>query len=165
MSSAYELERLSRLLDEGKLTRDEFASAKAELLSAPTSAVKPVESPAMSDQPRWTVIASGIFMAVGSLLPWAQSGIFTVAGTRGDGVLTLVLGGIAAIVGIAKRDSAAIVVIVCGGLGALIAGQTIGRLESAVVGGGLYLTMIASVVLAFAGIDMYRDRRTSRAAG
>lgn len=45
MSNVYEtLERLARLLDEGKLTRDEFDSLKREIMSTPDSAAMHVGS-------------------------------------------------------------------------------------------------------------------------
>ena len=176
MSHAEDLERLANLLDSGAIAPGEFERLKADVLGSRvdqtgdnpqvTRANPGASSGADEDKSstRWWVIGGGIFMAVGSLLPWAQSGIFSVAGTSGDGVITLILGGVAAFVGIARRESfaAAWLVIICGAFGAWIAWGTVGRLDVGVAGTGVYLTGLSAVVVALSGLDLLRDRRQSR---
>jgi hypothetical protein len=48
--------------------------------------------PAITPTARLVVIAiGGVLCVVGSLMPWESLGIFSVAGTRGDGMITLLL--------------------------------------------------------------------------
>ncbi|MDA0270829.1 MAG: hypothetical protein O2919_07335 [Chloroflexi bacterium] len=42
--------------------------------------------------PAIAAVVSGSMIIVGALLPWARVGIFSVAGTDGDGMVTLIVG-------------------------------------------------------------------------
>lgn len=74
---------------------------------APQAAVEP-DAPPSDDSYRtfaFLAIASGAVMAVGSMLPWITAtaplvGTVNVSGTDGDGVITLTLGVVIALVGV-----------------------------------------------------------------
>lgn len=105
---------------------------------------------------KWGVVAGGILMALGSFLPWATAGIFSVAGTSGDGVITLIVGVLVAIIGFAKRQGAipGLLVIGGGGLGLFIVYNIFGNLDADAVGTGLLVTGLGSLVAAIAGFTI-----------
>lgn len=112
----------------------------------------------MTNQTRWWTVGIGVLMAVGSLLPWARSGIFTLAGTDGDGILTLVAGVIVAAVGLSNQATwiTGTGVIVLGAGSLWIAWNTFSNLTEAgidtgSVGGGLLVTLVASLFAVIAG--------------
>lgn len=108
------------------------------------------------DNVKWGVVAGGVLMALGSFLPWAQAGIFSVAGTSGDGVITLIVGVLVTIVGIAKRQGAipGLLVIGSGGLGLFIVYGIFQNLDSDAVGTGLFVTGLGSLIAAVAGFTI-----------
>ncbi|MEZ5406577.1 MAG: hypothetical protein R2761_01040 [Acidimicrobiales bacterium] len=115
------------------------------------------------------IAGAALLVLLGSLLPWATIdtgfGSFSVRGTEGDGVLTLLLalaGGAAAVaVVMARKPMAAIGGIVAGGLSLLIAGYDFldlarvsggGGLVEAHVGFGLWLVLLGSLAMTGASI-------------
>ncbi|HLF44103.1 MAG TPA: hypothetical protein VJA46_11355 [Acidimicrobiia bacterium] len=125
----------------------------------------------MRDVTRWWLIGLGALMAAGSFLPWVQAGLFSAAGTSGDGVFTLIGGVIVAIVGLSKQASlvtAGGVVLVAGFslwvvfnvtgniTGMLVDDSTFG---AATYGTGLFVTGIASLLAIIAGVQLGNDSR------
>lgn len=179
MSDQFEdLKRLSEMREKGEITQQEFEKIKAELfaeipdeagLSESESAQQGVsapqsETPNIDSQTRWWLVGTGVLMAVGSFLPWARAGIFTVAGTDGDGILTLIGGVVVAIVGIANRASivTGIGTIVVGGLSFWVVANIFGNfgvLETDSIGSGLYLTGLASLFAIIAGFKVFGQTR------
>ena len=95
---------------------------------------------------------------IGAFLPWARLGLFSKAGTDGDGVITLILAafGIVLIL-VAKSKMAALISAIIGGLALAIGIYDFNDVEStkvtvlatsvsAEVGTGLILTIIGSLV-------------------
>lgn len=173
-----DLKRLTEMRDAGDITADEYERLKTELMaeqgSAPapqaegTSAPEPIKSassaPEMEAQTRWWLIGTGLLIAVGSLLPWAQSGIFSAAGTQGDGVFTLIGGVVIALVGVANRASraAGLVTVLLAGFSVFIVANVYGNLagvNGGIRGSGLYLTGLASVFAAIAGLKVFTSAR------
>jgi hypothetical protein len=117
---------------------------------------------AMTDQTRYFLIGAGVLMAVGSFMPWGQAGIFTVSGTQGDGVLTLIAGVIVAIIGIANRASAAagILVIVLAGGSGLIVLNVISNFADTPESMGMGLLVVAGAALfaLIAGFKTFSER-------
>ena len=94
-------------------------------------------------------ITAGAASAVGSVLPWASVGPFTVNGTSGDGTITLVLGLIALAVAFRLPKSSVVLMILGGLILAIglfdivnISGRN-NELFQASIGIGLVLTTIA----------------------
>jgi hypothetical protein len=50
----------------------------------------------------WLIAGFGVLTLIGAVLPWATIGVFSAAGTEGDGTITLVLGLVAAAGGVAQ---------------------------------------------------------------
>lgn len=98
-------------------------------------------------------LGSIAFIFIGSFLPWADLGFFSVNGTEGDGVITLIL----AIAGIViyfalknKPKAVKITTIAIGALSLIIAIMSftgIGDLGVGSPGGGLYMVFIGSIGL------------------
>ena len=125
----------------------------------------------------WVAIGSGIAVVVGSMLPWATVGPFSIAGTAGDGQITLVLGlaagGLFAVWGFGAGPSRLwFTVATVAFLGsAIVALYDIGNITSLAddgdvslftvsVGGGLYLTAIGAFVGCGASAQrIYREWR------
>jgi peptidoglycan/LPS O-acetylase OafA/YrhL len=151
--------------DKGDISTEEYEQLKANLLGGGRKpAALPQRKNQIDDSTRWWLVGSGVLIAVGSFLPWAESGIFSVAGTRGDGIITLIGGVIVALVGIANRESigAGVGVVVIAGLSLWIAFSVIDRLEGDSVGAGLILTAIASLVAVIVGIQLILEARRAR---
>lgn len=132
-----------------------------------TGDTKPVassETPAggMTDQTRWWLVGTGVLMAVGSFMPWGQVGIISLAGTDGDGMLTLVAGAVIAIIGIAKRASmiTGIAVIALAAFSGWVVLNIVGDLADTpeVLGSGLLLTGGASLFALIAGFKTLGER-------
>jgi hypothetical protein len=129
-----------------------------EPLSAPT----PAPLSAAARAAGWLMAASGGLVVIGALLPWATWGPFTLAGTSGDGQITLVLGLVAIAVGVwrglAKRPSGLQLAtsVTAAVLGAIV--TLIGLVDAAdvsdyaSVGGGLVLTIVAGLALVGASV-------------
>lgn len=185
MSERFEdLKQLAGMLERGEITRDEYDRLKADLLSEtdetpakgthsgshsaqpdsshpapPTSA-----TPTMGNQTRWWVIGTGVLIAIGSFLPWARAGIFTLSGIDGDGALTLVAGAVVALIGVSNRanPATALGIIVMAGTSLLIVVNVIGNFgvgDADSMGSGLFITLVASFVAVFAGIQVFREAR------
>jgi hypothetical protein len=96
------------------------------------------------------VAAAGLI--VGAFLPWVTAGIFSVAGTDGDGVFTLVIGGIVGVLGFLKRPNGTRLIngisAVLFALALLIAFNIVVNIDDGIgtVGGGLVLTILAGIV-------------------
>lgn len=121
---------------------------------------------ALKDEVRPWVIASAAAIALGSLMPWASVttafGSISVAGTEGDGVLTLAAGIIAAVLGALRKRFGLLIVLV---LTVAIAGYDVINVSRQVdevstefarasVGWGLWLVLAASIaglILALTG--------------
>ena len=111
----------------------------------------------MKDQWRPWLIAAGIAVALGSLMPWATAstgfGSVSAAGTEGDGVFTLCAGGIAALLaGLRRRGQTLVLFAVAAGLGIYHVYDVSQRAETisnefvrASVGWGLWLVVASSV--------------------
>lgn len=124
----------------------------------------------------WFGIGAGVAMVVGAIGPWVDAGLITVGGLDGDGVIVLICGAIvsvaAAFAGQAKTAGAAAVVVLLAALAASataiydianvysseteIFGQTI---RVGTPGWGLWLSAVASVAAAVAGIALFRVGR------
>lgn len=117
-----------------------------------------------------TLIAAGAAI-LGALLPWASLGVLSAAGTDGDGMITLLLGVAAGIVAIAARYAVtawSIVAIATGALVVAVAVYDINEVTSTAgvlgiepsVGSGLWITLLAGLVLGGSGIvALVRKRR------
>ena len=115
----------------------------------------------MRDAVRYTAIGAGVLMAVGSLLPWVKVGIFSAAGTEGDGVFTLGIGVIVAFIGAANKPTraAALGVMALSVVAGLIVFNIFGDIDSSAVGSGLLLTGAAAVVAFFTGFEIRNDAK------
>jgi len=179
-----DLKELQAMLDRGEITQAEYAMIKADLLAEETSAkdlVTPTstdvgqvpqptppaigESSGMTDQTRYFLIGTGVLMAIGSFMPWGQAGIFTVSGTQGDGVLTLIAGVIIAIIGIARRATAAAgiaVIVLAGGSGLIVLNIVAGFADTpGLIGTGLYVVGLAALFALIAGFKTIGERSRS----
>lgn len=120
-------------------------------------AVQPSATPWVWNAPSILILAGAGAVFVGAFLPWASVGPFSVSGTDGDGVLTLILALVAGVIGVfALRKSSvglAIGSLVAAGLSFAIAAYDIANINSvgdndffeASVGGGLYLTALGAL--------------------
>lgn len=119
-------------------------------------------------------LIGGALMAIGSFMPWVSArtglGSVTVTGTDGDGVFSLALGAIVALIALVHLDRLISVgmrlAIGAGGLvGIVIAwidiqavNERIERIDSdlvaASVGAGLYILAIGSAIAVLGGIQM-----------
>jgi hypothetical protein len=131
---------------------------------------------AFPNQVRVLVLLGVAAIAVGSILPWvkASAGPFTATknGTDGDGVITLLLAGLAAVGFLVARQTkaAAWIVVTCAGLaGAVALYDTIDISNkaddlarnttisvSATVGEGLWIALLGAVVALVGGIMALR---------
>lgn len=120
------------------------------------------------------VIVGGAMMVVGSFMPWISArtglGSISVAGTDGDGVVTLLLGGAAALIALVHLDRpiAGLLrggIFLAGAIGVVVAvidygaaSERISGIDSAAVaasvGAGLYIVGLGSVATAFGGLSM-----------
>lgn len=166
-----ELRHLGEMRDRGDLTEVEYQRLKAELLlEGPSEAPAAADTtPQVENKTRWWLIGTGVLMAIGSVLPWVQLGIFSAAGTEGDGVFTLIAGVIVALVGVANRVSiaAGILVAIVAAFSVWIVATVFGNLydplaiDGGAVGSGVYLTGLASVFAALAGLQLIGQARKS----
>jgi hypothetical protein len=126
-----------------------------------------------------TLVFAGVAaLVVGSFLPWvkASAGVFTATrnGTDGDGILTLILAGLVALLFtlVRSRATAAGLVMIFGGLAAIITFYDLANISkkandlastssgvSASVGVGLIVAAAASVAVVLGGILGYREAR------
>jgi hypothetical protein len=123
-------------------------------------AARTISSPARSAG--WLMAAAGGLIAIAAMMPWASFGPFTVAGTSGDGGITLVLGLLAAAGGVsrglAQRPSGrqlaiAVTDLVLGCVVTLIGIADAGDVSGvATVGSGLILTILGGMGLVGAAV-------------
>lgn len=105
-----------------------------------------------------TIGVIGAFVAIGSFLPWARVGIFSLAGTDGDGVFTLIIGVVIAVIAFVSKDRpsrpARIGVLLLFGFAFFIAWGVFGNFSGDMdtVGAGLMLVLLASFVGFLMGI-------------
>ena len=109
-------------------------------------------------------------MAIGSLLPWAQAGIFNMAGTDGDGVFVLIGGVIIVIIGLARKATTGtgISAIVIAGFSLVTIGNVFSNLSvlgtdadaliSVSPGSGLLVAGFASLFALIAGFKTFGER-------
>lgn len=100
-------------------------------------------------------IGAGVGIVIGAFLPWVQVLGIGVAGTNGDGQITLVLGVIVVALSLLARRWAAITVSVLGALSAVIAFADMTNAAAS----GIYLTLAGGLVAACAGIVAARTRQ------
>lgn len=110
----------------------------------------------------WLILAFGVLILVGALLPWATIGPFSASGTDGDGAITLPLGVLAGACGVMRgvatkpsglQTAVAIAALVLGVLVTLIGlVDTADVSGAATVGGGLILTVVAGFCLIGASV-------------
>lgn len=163
-----EVKRLAELRDKGDITDTEYQRLKNELLSGSSESAPqaPSATNALEPQTRWWLIGTGVLMAVGSFLPWASAGIFSAAGTDGDGILTLIGGVMVGLVGVANKASltTGLGTIVVAALSLVIVVNVFGNFgaeDIGLVGSGLYLTGLASLFAAIAGFKVFGESRRS----
>jgi len=147
------------------------ATAPSDSRKAPGSSPSPEPSSAVGGQPRafWIAAGASLLLAIGSLGPWAILGVFSVSGTAGDGVLTIILAIIAGLTLWAFSSRAtsvrAWIVMICGVLAAAVGiydAATIGSTEFlgetgvVQVGWGLWMVCAASIVVAVAAFSLAR---------
>lgn len=117
------------------------------------------------------VVGGAVGAFIGAFLPWATVGALSVAGTDGDGVLTLILGiaaGALGVSGIRKGKKGLLIgSLVCAALIAIIAGIDIADINSladgpfgltAKPGGGIILTLVAGIAGAVGSVLALRQR-------
>ena len=111
---------------------------------------------------RWVLVGAGALLALGSFLPWAQAGIFSLPGTRGDGVLTLIAGVFMLMIAFIKRSS------VIPGLAAFglslfslwIVANVFSNFADTpdAIGAGLLVTGLGGIVGLFGGVRAWNHR-------
>ena len=130
----------------------------------------------MERQQMWPVIG-GALMALGAFLPWVQQGLFSLAGTSGDGIFTLVGGVIVVGLALTKRSGRVpgVIILLAGGVGVLVVWTVFGNLvvpgsiesflnEGPQAGTGLYVAGLGSAIAALSGIDVMRAKPTAKQA-
>jgi peptidoglycan/LPS O-acetylase OafA/YrhL len=120
----------------------------------------------LGDDTRWTLIASGALMAIGAFLPWARAGIFTLAGTDGDGIFPLIGGVLIALIGVARKASTLgtiVVLIIALGAG-WITLNVYNGLDPTTIGGGLYVSLLGCGIAVIAAFMVARDSGRTRQA-
>jgi hypothetical protein len=100
-------------------------------------------------------IAAGIGIVIGAFLPWVQILGIGVAGTHGDGQITLILGIVIVLVSVTTKRWGAIIATIAGAICAITAFADMTN----VAGSGLYLTLAGGLVATGAGIAAIRRRR------
>ena len=111
----------------------------------------------------YVLIGSAALVIIGAFLPWASIGFISANGIEGDGIFTLLLGGIAALVyfGLKNKPKVAGIIIAVAGILSIIisviAFTSIGDTQLASVGGGLILTLIGSIGLVVSGFMAMRQ--------
>lgn len=113
----------------------------------------------MKDSIRWWTIGVGAALVVGSFLPWARAGIFSMSGTEGDGVFTAVMGGAILLIGVANRPTVGAGMAILGlGVASLwisgaAANNVLSNLGEDAIGTGLMLTPAAALFATFNGLQ------------
>lgn len=144
--------------------------------AAPTPA--PAPSPSRNDATTstWMILAGGGISVVSAFLPWASLGPFSVAGTEGDGQISLALGAVVVALGLLRltRGSGKAAAVITAVLGLCILG--VGGYQQNNLGDaadvGVYGTIAGGVLTIVGGMisrkypnDKPEERMTSRQAG
>jgi len=117
----------------------------------------------------WWVMGLGAAMLVGSFLPWVRMGVITQAGVDGDGVFAGLAGGAIVVISLANRRgsrAAGSAVSLLGVAGVVVGVEVFGTVSSAFadgsgsIGSGLLVTMMASLLVCFPGIEWAASSRT-----
>lgn len=123
---------------------------------------------------RWPVVVGGALIAIGSFLPWAQAGIFSMPGTSGDGVLTLIAGVIILAIGFSKKEGRApgVGILLLSVISGLIALNVLSNmapigdvldLDVPNAGSGLYVVGLGSLIAFASGFGVYTAPPTTKA--
>ena len=129
-----------------------------ERTSRPTADVESVA--VLEAKEKYPVWLLGGGVVVGSLLPWARAGIFTISGTDGDGVITLVLGVLMAVsVAAESRITAGLAMALFSFFALWVSLGVFNRLDVETVGGGLFLVIISSGLGILSGLSLLFRRR------
>lgn len=124
----------------------------------------------MSRENKIWLIGSGVAIVVGSLLPWINAGLFSFSGTDGDGVFTLIMGGLIALIGIQGKTTKTLAI---GAVGlAVFSGLIAWNVFSGVMGqvdtsdliaarpgGGLYLVGLGALFAVGAGSKTWSEAK------
>lgn len=119
----------------------------------------------MIPQQQKIVVGTGaVLMVLGSFMPWATAGIFSVAGTDGDGVITLVLG---VLIGASMLQKVAnlrvvgmAVVLVSAVCGLIVISDGMDLGDAA--GMGIFVVGVGAIVAAFGGIQIVKESIVKR---
>src|SRR6185312_16728577 len=103
---------------------------------------------------------AGVGIVIGAFLPWVQVLGIGVAGTNGDGQITLALGVIVIVFSLLAKRWAAITLAVLGALCTVMAFADMTNSAAS----GIYLTLAGGLVAAGAGIVAARARPVPAAA-
>jgi Protein of unknown function (DUF2510) len=157
-----------------------FEPAGAPISGPPASTMPPAASPQRpsSTAVKCLIFGGAVVLAVGSLLPWvkASAGIFSVTknGTDGDGVITIVIAGLVALLYlvIKQRPATEWVALSLGGVAAAVAIYDIVDVSnrahdlsasnsavSASVGIGLIIAAVGAVAIIIGGIIGIKEPR------
>ncbi len=105
----------------------------------------------------YVFLASIALLFIGSFLPWASFGMFTVSGTDGDGVFTIILAIVALIVYFSLKNKPKIAKIITIAIGALsfiigiVSYTNLDNLQIVSIGGGLIMVLIGAIGLIISG--------------
>jgi hypothetical protein len=107
---------------------------------------------------QWLRVGAGIGIVIGAFLPWVQILGLGVAGTNGDGQITLFLGVVIVLVSVTPKRWGAIVATIAGAICAFVAFADMTN----VAGSGIYLTLAGGLVAAITGIVAIRRPAAAR---
>ena len=165
---------LEKLHAKGEITDDQFErliadhyAAKATAEAVPVGEPQSVEPERRRQPPVRSAVEIGVTgtaMVLGSFMPWATIGLFSIAGTRGDGALTAILGlgvvGAAIVWGLLSRKSAPLTALVLCVLGVILTVNVYNNLGGDTIGIGLFVVGIASLLGALVSADaVFRPRQ------
>lgn len=130
-------------------------------------------------RPSWLMMGIAVIGVIGAFLPWATFGIFSVAGTDGDGVITLILFIVFGLIGLwlgRQGDpnvamGVKVLSIVLMAVVVVIAVYDIANISSegdsfikVSPGGGLYLTLISGIAGLIVAARLTRTASSSTTA-
>jgi hypothetical protein len=128
----------------------------ADEASSPTRAGRRTRKPPSPRTDAITIGAAGAVLVLASFMPWAQALVFSVSGTSGDGVITAVVGVLVVVLALVGRDEPSLAVRITTVLGfgfaAYITWTDFSAVGVDLVGAGLVLAMIVSVIGVVFGI-------------
>jgi hypothetical protein len=116
-------------------------------------------------QARQTLLAGAVLIGIGSVMPWAKIGTLFgevgIAGTDGDGILTLLIAGVLLLIALTAKGTpgkmfsmvallGAVAVFIIAGFDALRVGGIVAGFDSdfaqAGLGSGLFVTLLGAVI-------------------